>query len=113
MRLENKDFILFKKYNNEKVTLIEQNLISRTKAVVKANVRWKNKDVPLEIKMVKRDESWRVYDLSALGISAVALYRGQFQEILRKKSPEHVIEKLKEKIKRAEEKIRQNKPIRK
>ena len=38
---------LQERYNNEKVTLIDQNLISRTKAVVKANVRWKNKDVPL------------------------------------------------------------------
>ena len=97
---------LQEKYNNEKVTLIEQNLVSRTKAVVKTNVRWKNKDVPVEIKMLKRDDSWRVYDLSALGISAVGIYRGQFQEILRKKSPAHVIEKLKEKIKKAEEKIR-------
>ena len=96
------------KYNNEKVTLIGQNMISRNKAVVQANVRWRNKDVPLEIKMLKRNDSWKVYDISALGISAVGLYRGQFQAILRKESPEYVIEMLKEKVKKAEEKNRQN-----
>jgi phospholipid transport system substrate-binding protein len=98
---------LQERYNNEKVTLMGQNMISRTKAVVQANVRWQNKDVPLEIKMLKRGDSWKVYDITALGISAVGLYRGQFQAILRKESPEHVIEMLKEKIKKAEEKIRQ------
>ncbi len=48
-------------YNNESVTLMGQNMISRTKAVVQANVRWQNKDVPLEIKMLKRGDSWKVY----------------------------------------------------
>jgi phospholipid transport system substrate-binding protein len=98
---------LQERYNNEKVTLIDQNMITRTKAVVKATVRWQNKDVPLEIKMLKRGDAWKVYDISVLGISAVGLYRGQFQAILRKESPQHVIEMLKEKIKEAEEKIRQ------
>jgi phospholipid transport system substrate-binding protein len=98
---------LQEKYNNEKVTLMGQNMISRTKAVVQANVRWQNKDVPLEIKLLKRGDSWKVYDIAALGISAVGLYRGQFQAILRKESPEHVIEMLKEKIRKTEEKIRQ------
>ncbi len=94
-------------YNNESVTLMGQNMISRTKAVVQAHVRWQNKDVPLEIKMLKRGDAWKVYDISVLGISAVGLYRGQFQAILRKETPEQVLEMLKEKIKKAEEKIRQ------
>jgi len=96
---------LQEKYNNEKITLLEQNLISYSKAVVKASVRWKNKEVPIEIKMLKRGDSWKIYDLSALGISAISFYRGQFQAILQKESPEDVIEKLKEKIKMAEEKL--------
>ena len=83
-------------------------MISRTKAVVQANVRWQNKDVPLEIRMLKRGDFWKVYDITALGISAVGLYRGQFQAILKKESPDYVIGMLKEKIIKAEEKIRRN-----
>lgn len=98
---------LQERYNNEKVTLLEQNLISYSKAVVKASVRWKNKEVPIEIKMLKRDGSWKVYDISALGISAVGFYRGQFQAILHKESPEELLEKLKEKIKISDEKLRE------
>jgi len=98
---------LQERYTNEKVTLLEQNLISYSKAVVKASVRWKNQDVPIEIKMLKRDGSWKVYDISALGISAIGFYRGQFQTILYKESPEYVLEKLKEKINASEKKLRE------
>jgi phospholipid transport system substrate-binding protein len=95
------------KYNNEKVILIDQNLISHHKAVVKIKVLWKRQEIPVEVKMFKRDDSWKVYDISALGISAVSFYRSQFQAVLRKETPEHVLEQLKDKIKQSEEKIRQ------
>ena len=95
------------KYNNEKIIYLDQKLISYSKAVVNVEVLWKNQEIPVEIKMLKRDDSWKVYDISALGISAVSFYRSQFRAVLRKETPEHVLEQLKDKIKQSEEKIRQ------
>jgi ABC-type transporter MlaC component len=55
--------------------------------------------------MLRRENTWRVYDIVALGISAVKFYRGQFRELLRNESPEQVIERLKAKIQKIEAKI--------
>ena len=93
------------RYNNEEVIFINQNLISPTKAVVHVKVLWRNQEVPVDIKMLRRMNTWRVYDIAALGISAVKFYRVQFQELLRNESPSQVIERLKVKIQKIEAKI--------
>lgn len=91
------------KYNNEKVILIGQNLISHSKAVVRVKVLWKNQEIPVEIKMIRRKDSWKAYDIIILGISAVRFYGTQFQAVLRKKTPVQIIDRLKEKIQKIEE----------
>lgn len=93
------------RYNNEEVIFVDQNLTSPTRAVVHVKVVWRNQEVPVDIKMLRRMNTWRVYDIVALGISAVKFYRGQFQELLRNESPAQVIERLKRKIQKIEEKI--------
>ena len=97
------------RYNNEEVIFINQNMISSTKAVVHVKVLWRNQEVPVDIKMLRRRDTWRVYDIVALGISAVKFYRSQFQELLRNESPAQVIERLKAKIQKIEDKIQNNK----
>jgi phospholipid transport system substrate-binding protein len=93
------------RYNNEEVIFIKQNQISSTRAVVHVKVLWRNQEVPVDIRMLRRENTWRVYDIVALGISAVKFYRGQFRELLRNESPEQVIERLKAKIQKIEAKI--------
>jgi phospholipid transport system substrate-binding protein len=89
-------------YTNEKVILIRQNLISYSKAVVQVNVFWNNVEIPVEIKMVRRGDSWKAYDIFILGISVVRFYGAQFQEILRKETPDQIIDRLKLKIRKIE-----------
>jgi phospholipid transport system substrate-binding protein len=91
------------KYNDEKVILIGQNLISYSKAVVRVKVLWKNIEVPVEIKMIKQGDSWKAYDIIILGISAIRFYGAQFQAVLRKETPAQIIDRLKEKIQKIEE----------
>lgn len=91
------------KYNNEKVILIDQNLVGDSKALVRAKVLWKELEVPVEIKMIRRKDSWKAYDIIILGISAVQLYGDQFQAVLRKETPAQIIDRLKVKIRKIEE----------
>ena len=95
------------KYDNEQLTYLDQNIIGDSKAVVNVEVLWEYKNIPVEIRMIKRGDSWKVYDLSALGVSAVSFYRSQFRAVLRTESPDHVLDMLKEKIKRSERKVQQ------
>ncbi len=91
------------RYNGEKVFYIDQKIISETRALVEIKVLWKNLEVPVTLRMKKNHGKWKVYDLSALGISAVGNYRAQLHQILQNKSPQEVIEVFKEKIREIEE----------
>ena len=86
------------RYNGEKVFYIDQKLIGKTRALVEIKVLWKNLEIPVTLRMKKNLGKWKVYDLSALGVSAVGNYRAQIHRILRKKSPEEVIEMFRAKI---------------
>jgi phospholipid transport system substrate-binding protein len=86
------------KYNGEKILYTSQKLTSKTRALVEIKVLWKNLEIPVKLRMKNNHGKWKVYDVSALGISAVGNYRAQLHKIVQKKSPEEVIEIFKEKI---------------
>jgi len=48
--------------------------------------------------MIRRDDSWKVYDVSVENVSLVKNYRSQFQSILQNSSPDQLIAILREKI---------------
>ena len=87
-----------RRYNGEKVFYVSQKLISESRALAEIKVLWKDVEIPVELRMKKSNGTWKVYDLTALGINAVANYRAQFHGILKKQTPEEVIEALKAKI---------------
>jgi phospholipid transport system substrate-binding protein len=58
--------------------------------------------------MLKRNDTWKVYDIIVLGVSGVRNYRAQFQTILLEQSPAQVIGLIENRIKQ-EEKRAQNK----
>ena len=89
-------------YNGEKIFYVDQKLISQSRAVVQIKVLWKNVEVPVELRMKKKHGTWKVYDLSALGVSAVSNYRAQFNWILQNETPDQVINTLKERIRHLE-----------
>ncbi|MBW1943569.1 MAG: ABC transporter substrate-binding protein, partial [Deltaproteobacteria bacterium] len=74
-------------YSGEKVIFIEQAKVTDSKAVITIQVQRKGLKIPVKVKMLKRDGSWKVYDLVFLGISGVSNYRAQFRVLLKKQSP--------------------------
>ena len=92
------------RYNGQRVIYVDQKLTSKTRALVEIKVLWKNVKLPVTLRMKKKLGLWKVYDIQALGISAVGNYRAQFQWILRKNTPDQVIASIKEKTRHLEEK---------
>jgi ABC-type transporter MlaC component len=93
------------RYNGEKIFYIDQKIISKSKALVEIKVLWKNLEVPVTLRMKKSHGKWKVYDLTAFGVSVVANYRAQIHQLMQKKSPDEMIEIFKEKIREKEKKI--------
>jgi phospholipid transport system substrate-binding protein len=95
---------LQEKYRDETLIYVGQEMKSATRALVNIKVVWKGQEIPVDLRMVKRKGVWKIYDIQLFGISAVKNYRAQFQSILRKETPDQVIEKLKQKIEQIEQK---------
>jgi phospholipid transport system substrate-binding protein len=95
---------LQEKYKDERLIYVGQEMKSDTRALVHVKVVWKGQKIPVDLRMIKRRGLWKVYDIEALGISAVRNYRAQLKSLLSKETPDQVIERLKQKVKQIEQK---------
>jgi phospholipid transport system substrate-binding protein len=93
---------LQEKYTDERLIYVNQQILSARRALVRIKVVWKAKEIPIDLRMIKRKGLWKVYDIQMLGISAVRNYRAQFKSLLSKETPAQVIERLKIKIEQLE-----------
>jgi phospholipid transport system substrate-binding protein len=86
-------------YTDEEINFGDEVVLKKSRVEVKSAIITKdNKSVPLNYRMIQKDGNWRVYDVVIEGISLVQNYRSQFREILATKSPQDLIDTLKEKV---------------
>lgn len=86
-------------YSDETIEFDEQFIHdTRPLAVVKTFIVSERNRIPVDYSLIKKDDSWRIYDVKVEGISLVKNYRSQFKEILSRESPDQLIERLKEKV---------------
>ena len=84
-------------YSGEKI-LYTSETVDDDRAVTKVKiVTSKNKEIPLEYRLMKKGPQWLVYDISIEGVSLVNNYRTQFNSIIVKSGYEELVKKLKEK----------------
>ncbi|MEE8504112.1 MAG: ABC transporter substrate-binding protein [candidate division NC10 bacterium] len=51
-------------------------------------------DIPIEYKVIRRGDAWKVYDVVIDGISLVSNYRNQFNRIIRRSSYAELVKKM-------------------
>lgn len=66
--------------------------IVKTKIITKRNV-----EVPVDYKLYKSANQWKVYDISIEGVSLISNYRNQFNKIIRTHSYDELVKRLKTK----------------
>ena len=66
-------------------------------AEVKAQIKGRKIDTPVDFRLIHRAHEWRVYDIVIDGASIVSNYRSQFVSILRDVSYGGLVKKMKEK----------------
>ncbi len=66
------------------------------KVTVKTEIDRKNGGprIPINYRLYKADEGWKVYDVSIDGVSLVSTYRGSFNDEIKKKGLEELITSL-------------------
>ena len=91
-------------YTDEKVIFLDQDFVGHRVARVRVNVLWKGLEVPVEARMLRRNATWKVYDIIILGVSGVKNYRAQFQALFRNDTPSQVINRIRKRIEEEERK---------
>ena len=86
-------------YTNEKIDFYKESIKSEKLVEVQTKVITSSKEIPIFYRLILKDGAWRVYDVVVENVSLVQNYRTQFNDILAKNNPEHLLEVLRKKVK--------------
>ncbi|MDY0226669.1 MAG: ABC transporter substrate-binding protein [Desulfomicrobium apsheronum] len=84
-------------YNGEVVNYNQEIIKSDTLAEVHTTVTSPDLNIPIIYYMIRKDVSWKVYDVSVENVSLIKNYRSQFRSILQNNSPDKLIATLRDK----------------
>jgi phospholipid transport system substrate-binding protein len=85
-------------YKDEKVAFERETMLSADKAEVQTKILTSTKEIPMNYRMIAKNDQWRVYDVIIEGVSMIKNYRSQFNDILAKKPPEELLNILRKKV---------------
>ena len=92
--LEGSYIAKIEQYSGERVKYVGESLESDT-ATVKTRIMTKNgTEVPVDYRMLREGDRWRVYDVIIEGVSLVANYRTQFNKIIQTASYDELVKRL-------------------
>ena len=78
-------------YQGEPVEYVGEIVSSKgDKVEVKTNFIYEGKPIPINYRMLNKKNTWLVYDIFIESISIVQNYRGQFQQVLQKETPQEL-----------------------
>ncbi len=93
--LERSYIATLERYNGERVTYVGES-VEGEQATVRTKVLDKNnRELPVDYRMLRRGDRWLIYDVQIEGVSLVANYRAQFDQIIRTSSYARLVAKLK------------------
>ena len=82
-------------YGGEKIQYMSDRIEGDQASVLSKLVTKAGADVPIEYRMLKKDDRWLVYDVIIEGVSLVSNYRTQFNKIIQTSSYAELVKKMK------------------
>lgn len=84
-------------YTNEEVIYIDES-IDGNYAEVKTKIVGEKTEIPIEYRLLKEGDQWKVYDVVIEGVSLINNYRTQFNKIIGQSSYQDLVQKMKSKL---------------
>jgi phospholipid transport system substrate-binding protein len=82
-------------FGGEKLTYVSEQ-IDGDRATVRARITTRNgTDVPVESRLVQKENRWLIYDILIENLSLISNYRSQFDRVIRTASYEELVKRLK------------------
>ncbi|UCH82074.1 MAG: ABC transporter substrate-binding protein [Nitrospiraceae bacterium] len=85
-------------YTDEKAVFIGERSLSPTRVEVQSTLMARNADIPMHYRVLKTEDTWKVYDVIIEGVSLVKNYRTQFRQILAKQTPSELLDVMRQKV---------------
>ncbi|MBF0369734.1 MAG: ABC transporter substrate-binding protein [Magnetococcales bacterium] len=100
--LENTYLARVEQYQGEEVEFTKE--VRQTKRITRVDsvVTSKSQKYDLSYRLYKDDANWKIFDVIIEGVSVIANYRAQFQQILKNSSVDGLLAKLEEKLEKEE-----------
>lgn len=92
--LENSYVSKIESYGGEKILYLPEQADADTVTVRSKLVTQRGTEIPIDYRLQKEGDRWRVFDVSIEGVSLVANYRAQFDRIIRTSSPGELMKRL-------------------
>ena len=84
-------------FGGERLTYVSEQ-IDGDRAVVRAKITTKNgTDVPIESRLLMKENRWLIYDILVENLSLISNYRSQFDRVIRTTSYEELVKRMKTK----------------
>ncbi len=84
-------------YTDEEVLFKKDIMLTDNKAEVYTVIKTSSKEIPINYRVLQKSGKWQVYDVIIEGVSLIKNYRSQFDSILINKSPEELLQMLRDK----------------
>jgi len=85
-------------YSDQKVVFERERALAQNRVEVKSKILAGSNRIPINFRMISKNDGWWVYDVVVEGISLVKNYRSQFKRILKRESIEGMFEILRKKV---------------
>jgi phospholipid transport system substrate-binding protein len=85
-------------YGGERIQYLTERIEGDLATVSTRLVTAKGTEVPIDYRMLRQGDRWRVYDFSVEGVSLVANYRTQFNSVMRSSSYEELLGRLRSRV---------------
>ena len=84
-------------YSGERILYVSETVDGDYVTVRTRIVTKQGTEIPVDYRMLQRDDRWRVYDASIEGVSLVANYRAQFNSVVQRSSYQDLVTRLRTK----------------
>jgi phospholipid transport system substrate-binding protein len=84
------------KYSGETIRFLGESVDGDQATVRTALATRQGAEIPMDYRMVRRGDQWRIYDVIVEGVGLVNNYRTQFDHVLRTASYEELVRRIKE-----------------
>ena len=87
-------FALLKKYTNEKIVFTKEQVKEDRLAIVDSEIVSGSSKTPVRYKMVKVDNTWKIYDFAPEGVSFVTSYKNNYAITLRESGVQGLVDAM-------------------